>query len=89
MFSYGRGFTAYLTKHLLRPRTAIDIVSRIPRGIAPIMKAKNGAKALGVVPPSIAGREFRGMFFGPFAYLESAYRLHRSVRAGKHPDLFA
>lgn len=24
------------------------------------MKAKNGAKALGVVPPSIAGREFVG-----------------------------
>lgn len=81
MFNYGRGFTAYLTKHLLRPKTGIQILSKIPLGAARILKAKEGAEDLGIAPPELVGREFRGMLSGPLAYVRSAIALRRTRRS--------
>lgn len=86
IFAYGTGLSAYLTKTLwTNPKLIPLFLSLLPRGIAfeadPSSK-KNSRKTPGY-PRSLTITEWRGIAYGPIAYLLSrrAYGHHESPKA--------
>lgn len=83
MFSYGAGLTAYLTKTVWdRPSRLLDFAAGLPDALRHAFhpgSAKNSKKG-GDYPPELTRLEWRGMLYGPLAYLRSRRHL-AAVRA--------
>jgi GT2 family glycosyltransferase len=75
MFGYGAGLTAYLTKLMLQPATALDVLSRVPAGLVRIGKIRRSTGRRLDAPVTGArrmlGREFAGYLAGPMLYAKS------------------
>jgi GT2 family glycosyltransferase len=72
LFDYGAGLTAYLTKVVLdRPGRLLDILRRVPRGVAHALAPGSARNASwrGLVPPELIRAERRGMLYGPLGYV--------------------
>jgi glycosyltransferase involved in cell wall biosynthesis len=88
MFGYGSGLTGYLTKYLLQPATALDILRRLPRGLLHMRRqlgrvdapASRAAPARPGVPHRLRAAELAGLAYGPVAYLRSRRALRRQRR---------
>jgi GT2 family glycosyltransferase len=85
LYGYGTGLSAFLTKHLMDPRTRWEVLRRIPRGLARLSKVPRatgeslGAEAseASVRPRGLLLREFGGFLTGPLLYLQA----RRALRA--------
>ena len=84
MYGYGVGLTAYLTKCLVdRPQRLVDIAGRIPSGLAYVLSPqspKNIKKVRGY-PRELTQIEWKGMLYGPIAYLRSRWHIRNYERA--------
>lgn len=73
MFTYGSGFTAFLTKHLLQRSTRFVLLRRIPRGLrrmtAVPQQTTTDAAAPGVPVRTLLLTELYGYVQGPVRYL--------------------
>jgi GT2 family glycosyltransferase len=90
LFGYGCGLTAYAVKYLLSPRTALDVIRRVPRGLSRLRKLERHDGALAARPPRLVAVEAAGLVAGPWAYLLSRWRLARlgqSSRRGQPSDV--
>lgn len=82
MYAYGTGLSAFLTKHLVDPRTRPEVLRRIPRGLAKLSAVPRatthaiGEKA-SVRPHGFLLRELGGLVTGPLLYA----RARRTVPA--------
>lgn len=80
-YTYGVGFTAYLTKLVLaHPLDGLRLVARIPAIIA---FARRGQTAEGPgieYPPELTRVELKGRLYGPLAYLRSWWNHRRALR---------
>jgi O-antigen biosynthesis protein len=75
-FSYGVGFTAYVTKLIVdRPRRLPDLVWRLPFGLAYLLSptSRKNVKKEADYPRELTWLELKGMAYGPFAYLLSRW----------------
>jgi GT2 family glycosyltransferase len=86
MYAYGTGLAAFLTKHLMDPRTRGEVLRRIPRGLAKLSAVPRAtAGSLGaetpVRPHGFLLREFGGFLTGPLLYA----RARRAVPARDFP----
>jgi GT2 family glycosyltransferase len=86
MYAYGTGLSAFLTKHLMDPRTRWEVLRRIPRGLAKLSAVPRAtAGSLGaetpVRPHGFLLREFGGFLTGPLRYA----RARRAVPAKDFP----
>jgi GT2 family glycosyltransferase len=82
MYAYGTGLSAFLTKHLMDPRTRREVLRRIPRGLAKLSAVPRAtARSLGaqtpVRPHGFLLRELGGFLAGPLLYA----RARRAVPA--------
>jgi hypothetical protein len=72
MFGYGPGLSAFLTKHLIDPRTRAKLLRRIPKGLAKIWAIPTTTRrsvTVEAVPSSeLLLRELAGFLAGPFLY---------------------
>jgi len=71
MFAYGAGLTAFATKHLMDPRTALQVLARVPRGVTHAAGMWRRGDARPDLKRSMAGVELYGMLTGPMRYLLS------------------
>lgn len=82
LFGYGIGLTAYLTKHALQPRVALEMAGKLPRAVRHALKVT--AQPAGQHPSDPSTRRYRriertGMVLGPLYYLRSRLQ-HASMR---------
>ncbi|WP_245691902.1 glycosyltransferase [Geodermatophilus telluris] len=85
LYGYGTGLTAYLTKCLLQRDVRRDVIRRVPRGLARVVRIRQatderlgeGARA----PQGALASELRGYLAGPALYLRARREVGRS-RAG-------
>lgn len=82
MFGYGSGLTAFLTKCILdQPYLIISLLTKIPPGLQVIFSpnsSKNMHKS-SRYPKELERIEWRGMLYGPFAYIYSRW-IYRKLR---------
>ncbi len=87
VFSYGCGFTAYITKWLLKePRRILDILSGMPYGLFMLLNprsAKQRQKRAGY-PKELTRLELLGMVYGPLAFVHSWWHERRISAAQAH-----
>ncbi len=72
IYSYGFGLTAYLTSVALDdPKMLVRLVHRVPAALAYFLKTRSmgGTKKERGYPKELTHIEFRGMLYGPIAYL--------------------
>lgn len=89
-YTYGVGFTAYLTKLVLaRPLDVLRLIARIPAIIAFARRGQAAATAGEQsaierpdvqYPPELTRVELKGRFYGPVAYLRSWWNHRRELR---------
>ena len=83
--SYGVGLTALLTRTIVRrPRSAIDIVARLPKALAYFFAAGSGRNrrhSPGYPRRAVWSAELRGMAWGPVAYAMSVAAVPKKWRA--------
>ena len=76
-FGYGAGLTAFITKTIVdKPTRVFDVARRIPSGILYILSPhsyKNVHKSE-KYPKELNRLEYRGMLYGPIAYLRSRWQ---------------
>jgi GT2 family glycosyltransferase len=82
LYGYGTGLTAYLTKCLLQRDVRRDVLRRVPRGLARIVRIRQATDerlAAGVSAPQGAlASEMRGYLAGPALYLRARREIARS-----------
>jgi GT2 family glycosyltransferase len=79
MYAYGLGLTAFLAKHVLSPRTGLQVLRRVPRGLVRMLQLWSRSSASHSRENARYRRaEMRGMIVGPLAYLQ-ARRSERAV----------
>lgn len=79
-FSYGVGFTAYLTKLVVdRPKRLVDLAWRIPYGVAYLLSptSRKNVRKEADYPRELTWLELKGMAYGPVAYLLSRWKRTR------------
>lgn len=82
LFGYGIGLTAYLTKHALQPRVALEMAGKLPRAVRHALEVT--AQPAGSHTSDPSTRRYRriertGMVLGPLYYLRSRLQ-HASMR---------
>jgi glycosyltransferase involved in cell wall biosynthesis len=80
MFSYGAGLTAFLTQAVLtRPRMLPLMLRNVPRGVRYALSAASpkNARKHDDYPRALTLIEWRGMAYGPLAYLRGRYQARR------------
>ncbi|MET0415366.1 MAG: glycosyltransferase [Actinoplanes sp.] len=82
MFGYGTGLTGYLTKYLLQPSTAVDILRQVPYGLAHMSRqlGRPAVAARRSPPWRLRAAEIAGLLYGPIAYLRSRRVVRRQQR---------
>lgn len=78
LYGYGTGLTAYLFKHALTRRGAIDLSRRLARGAVLMGQARKASAEAGI-DRALLRRELVGMVHGPVLY----GRARRAVRRGR------
>lgn len=71
MYGYGKSLSAYLFKYVSSPRTALDMLRRLPQGVRHLgvlgaRSSRMGSRTGLAYGPVMA--EIRGLIAGPFAY---------------------
>jgi GT2 family glycosyltransferase len=83
MYGYGTGLTAYLTKLLLQPDTRVQVLRRVPAGVARIARIRRRTDerlaASVTAPRGALRREFTGYLAGPWLYAAAR-------RAARRPE---
>jgi glycosyltransferase involved in cell wall biosynthesis len=78
MFAYGSGMAAYLTKHLIDPRTARRLMARVPRGLWEMRKISTDSQGAAGSDDALQRRllawELAGYAAGPALYAKSRRR---------------
>jgi GT2 family glycosyltransferase len=80
MYNYGVGLTAYLLNCILdNPRLLFDFVTKVPYGIFFILSGRSpkNRKKTAHYPKELTKLELRGMLYGPFAYFQSRWAMHK------------
>jgi GT2 family glycosyltransferase len=77
MRGYGSGLSAYITKHLLHPRTALGLARRLPRGLVRFARINRGLSKTLATPPVARHAELRGLISGPACYVRGRRRLQQ------------
>jgi hypothetical protein len=85
LFTYGAGFTAFLTKSSLGDfRIALDLLRLAPRVISSRLLAGKQEEGAGHrLPKELRRLELLGFLYGPIAYARSVLRLRRRATVGK------
>ena len=79
--NYGAGLTAAYTKLMLRPSTALQILQRLPAGLAMLLPgSEKNSNRSGTYPTSLIALEMRGLVTGWVGYLRSAVGGGRRAR---------
>lgn len=81
IFYYGCGLTAFLGKHLANPRTAWEILVRLPAGVRKVCRSWDPVEIDGKAPPVFVAAEALGMAAGPLAYVRGRRWLRRTGTA--------
>jgi glycosyltransferase involved in cell wall biosynthesis len=83
-FGYGCGLTAFLTKTILdNPARFFDLAARFPSGLSYIFdpaSRKNRSKSTHF-PKELTRVEYKGMLYGPFAYLRSKWIIRKLLNS--------
>ncbi len=90
LYGYGTGMTAFYTRCLLRdPRRIIDFVRLVPRGLTYYLSPHSArqARMRSDYPTELTRQQFKGMLYGPFAYLRSYLRSLRLPRTTTHKHM--
>jgi glycosyltransferase involved in cell wall biosynthesis len=80
MFSYGAGLTAFLTQAVMtRPRMLPQMLRNVPRGVRYALSATSpkNARKHDDYPRALTLIEWRGMAYGPLAYLRGRVQARR------------
>jgi GT2 family glycosyltransferase len=82
LYSYGLGFTSYLTKTLLDdPRRLLFLLGKTPYALNYLFNpnsVRNKQKTV-TYPSELTNAELKGMLYGPLAYLRSRWRTRKLV----------
>lgn len=81
-YTYGVGFTAYLTKLVLaRPLDGLRLVARLPAAVA-FSRSRATADSAPAIeyPAELTKTELKGRLYGPLAYLRSRWNYRRTLR---------
>src|SRR6266852_3430839 len=76
IYNYGVGLAAFLVKNVLdNPRLLFDFVTKVPYGLYFALSARSSKnrKKTSHYPKELTRLELEGMFYGPFAYLQSLW----------------
>lgn len=71
MFEYGKGLSAYLYKYISAPRTSVDVLRRLPQGLARLAVLGSRSSRVGHATGfsrELMFAEMRGLLAGPLAY---------------------
>ncbi|MCW1959149.1 MAG: glycosyltransferase [Mycobacterium sp.] len=80
-YTYGVGFTAYLTKLVVaHPLDGLRLIARIPAIIAFARRGQGTDKPDVEYPPELTRVELKGRLYGPLAYLRSRRNHRRALR---------
>ena len=77
-YGYGAGLTAYLMSILVaRPKRILDLALRFPAGMAYALSPRSpkNQNRQADYPVDLTRQEWRGMLYGPLAYLRSRWRI--------------
>jgi hypothetical protein len=77
LFYYGVGLTAFLTKYVADPRTAWEILTRLPHGARRMTRLWSSTEIGGRAPLILVAAEVLGLVSGPLAYLRGRWRMRR------------
>ena len=81
-YTYGVGFTAYLTKLVLaHPLDVLRLIARIPAIIAFARRGRAAEAPEVEYPAELTRVELKGRMYGPLAYLRSWWNHRRTLRA--------
>ena len=84
IYTYGVGLTAYVTKNLIEfPQLLPDLVTKIPVDLVRTLLARRAARKAptSYYPRELTRAEFRGMLYGPLAYVQTVWKLRPARRA--------
>jgi glycosyltransferase involved in cell wall biosynthesis len=84
IYTYGVGLTAYVTKNLIEfPQLLLDLVTKIPVDLVRTLLARRAARKTltSYYPRELTRAEFRGMLYGPLAYVQTVWKLRKARRA--------
>ena len=81
-YSYGTGFTSYLTKQIVaNPLDGMRLMARLPAAVAFSRSRTTGHIAEAVeYPEELTKVELKGRLYGPFTYLRSLWNYRRTLR---------
>ncbi len=80
VFSYGCGFTAYITKWLIKePHRILDFAAGVPYGLFMLLSPRSSKqrKKKADYPKELSRLELLGMLYGPLAYVHSWWHERR------------
>ncbi len=83
-YGYGVGLTAYLTKCAVdQPWRVLDMLRRVPHGLSYLLapNSHKNEKKQANYPRELNVMEWKGMLYGPVAYLRSRWHVRHSERA--------
>ena len=85
-YTYGVGFTAYLTKVVItNPLDGLRLMARLPAAVA-FSRSRTTAHVVPAVqyPEELTKVELKGRLYGPVAYLRSRWNYRRTLRRDRH-----
>lgn len=85
-YTYGVGFTAYLTKLVtVNPFDGLRLVARVPAAVAFARRAQATRKPSPgpQYPAELTKVELKGRLYGPLAYARSRWNYHRTLRSDR------
>lgn len=75
MVGYGSGLSAVVFKCLIRPRTAVQVLLRVPSGLQRMLELHHGPGRPVDAPPGLRIAELSGLLRGPFRYVRGRMRV--------------
>ena len=83
IYGYGVGFTAYLTKIMMdHPKFTLDFAGKVPYALVYLLRlrlSKQKEKPT-YYPKELTITEWKGMLYGPFAYIRSRWEMRKLSR---------
>jgi glycosyltransferase involved in cell wall biosynthesis len=82
--NYGIGLTAYLTKNIIEfPQLLLDLCIKVPVDLAQVLLARRRVRRpkTSLYPRELTHEEYRGLVYGPLAYVQTLWKLRRIRRA--------
>lgn len=81
LFNYGVGLSAFIFKYLINPATTFAVLKRLVPGVLKLGSIAGSATSTATLPKAVLAQEFKGMAYGPVAYVKGQLNRKR-IKAG-------